>query len=175
MAFNVQNDTGTVTDANAYVTVQEFREYWASRGVSFSETDTDLQALIVKATQYIDFRFTYKAAKLEGRDQTTQFPRYALYDKEGYLTEGVPLEIKEACSEYAKAENEISVTGNSSNSEPTLTGKTETVGPISRSYQYVENTSVDSSSENFSVVQVADNILKRSGFVLDVGGLPIRG
>lgn len=175
MAFTVQDDTGSIDGANAYVTVQEFKDYWADRGVSFTETDGELQALIIKASQYIDIRFEYKGTRLEGRDQTTQFPRSLLYDKEGNLTEGVPQEVKEACHEYAKAENEIAVTGNSSNSSGVVTGKTETVGPISRTYQYAQNSGLASSSQSFSVIQVADNILIRSGFVSNRGGLPYRG
>ena len=55
MAFSVQNDLGTVTDANAYITVAEFHAYWTDRNVDTSAmTDPVVQGRIVEATQYID-------------------------------------------------------------------------------------------------------------------------
>jgi hypothetical protein len=82
MAFNVQNDDGTVVDANAYIDVATFKAYHDSRGNDYSAySDTLIQKAIVRATDFVDTRFTYKGVKLntdpENAPQFTQWPRRA--------------------------------------------------------------------------------------------------
>lgn len=57
MAFKVENGSGVVK-ANAYGTVQGFRDYHVDRGVDVSGlSDSHIQSLLVKATDYIDTRW----------------------------------------------------------------------------------------------------------------------
>lgn len=67
MAFVVEDDTG-VKSANAYVSVQEFKDYHADRGNALSGGSGDQQKAIVKATDYIDKRFgaRFKGQKAYG-------------------------------------------------------------------------------------------------------------
>lgn len=105
MALIVQNDTGTIDDANSYVDGVFYVDYWLTRGVtipySTAEEVASVDTSLIQATSYIDTSNIYCGEKLNGRDQTTAFPRSPLYDNGGYEVEGVPREIKEAQCEYA--------------------------------------------------------------------------
>lgn len=169
MAFNVQNDTGTVTDANAYITVQEYRDYWVDKNVDTSgQTDDVVQGLIVEATQYIDQRYEYCGSPLAGRDQTTQFPRNCIYDRFCNPVEGVPREVKQACSEYAYGGSTTSLSNTYTASEQSVKKEKDKVDVLESEVEY--NGSKANSSV-WNVYQIADNILTNSGFVCQAYGL----
>jgi hypothetical protein len=56
MAFTVEDGTG-IKSANAYVTVQELKDYHADRGNTVTGGAGDQQKALVKATDYLDKRF----------------------------------------------------------------------------------------------------------------------
>lgn len=95
MALIVQDDTGTVVDANGYISVAFFKAYHTDRGIAAvvdSEySDTEIEAAIVQATDYIDTSRNYKFTPLTD-EQTTEFPREEL---------GFPVQLQKACAEYA--------------------------------------------------------------------------
>jgi hypothetical protein len=168
MAFNVQNDEGTVTDANAYITIAEYRAYWTDRNVDTSATlDTAVEGLIVEATQYIDERYEYCSCPLEGRDQTTQFPRYDLYDRFCNQVEGVPREVKAACAEYAYKSTSTSLSNTYSASEQGVKKEHDKVDVLETTREY---TGSKGDANVWNVYQIADNILTNSGFVCEVWG-----
>lgn len=75
MAFRQQNADGTVENANAYVSAQQIREYWADRGVDLTaQSDEALEVASIKATDFLDARFSWVGYKLY-RLQGTQWPR----------------------------------------------------------------------------------------------------
>ena len=102
MALIVQNDAGTVVDANAYIQIAFADSYFADRGniVWGNLTSVQKEQAIIKATDYIDNRFVY-AGKLLNSNQTTSFPRGDLIDRSGYKVVGIPLKVKKASAEYA--------------------------------------------------------------------------
>jgi len=105
MTLVIQDDTGLISDANSYATVVELEAYWLSRNSDISAlTDAVKEAALIKAWEYTDYAFDFVGNRLNGRTQTTQFPREYLYDCEGNLVEGIPYEIKNAQMEYAKRE-----------------------------------------------------------------------
>lgn len=139
MAFTVQNDQGTVAGANAYVTVAEFKAYHTDRGNSWSTaTDTAIEQGIVKATDYLDYRFRY-VGNLLNIDQTTEWPRVGAFNRSRFLVAGIPDEIKQACSEYAlrALSAELNPDPERDASGRTVQSKSEAVGPISESVTYV--------------------------------------
>jgi hypothetical protein len=169
MAFSVQNDTGTVTDANAYISVNEFKTYWGNKAVDISAlTDPEIEGLIVAATQYIDQRYKYKGTPLAGRDQTTEFPRADLYDNYANVVEGVPREVKDACSEYALESNTTDLSNTITATEQGLKREMSKIDVIEEEKEYIGR-SVSSSTWN--VYQIADNILLNSGFVIQFYGV----
>ena len=163
MAMLVQDDSGAVVGANAYISVPEMKDYWSTRGNDLtSYTDDKLAVAIVLATDYLDARFTFVGIKLRGRDQSTQWPRSSVWDRDRFYVNGIPPEVKEATAEYALRALTLDL-----NPDPVMdeTGvaiqsKSETVGPISESVTYV-------SGAIFTMPRypAADQRLIRAGFV----------
>jgi len=103
MAFVVQDPDAPLEDANAYIEVQEFKDYHADRGTVYTAEDTDIETAIVRATDYIDARWTFAGSR-EDADQSTECPRSGVYDPDtSWEVNGYPDELKEACAEYALA------------------------------------------------------------------------
>lgn len=133
MAFIVEDGTGLDT-ATSYVSVDDFKSYWTDRAVDYSaKTDAEIQASLIKATQYIDnnFRFIgYKASY----SQALEFPRYLAYTREGYLIDGIPNKLVYAVNEATA----IDLAGTSlfSSTEQGISEKTENVGPVKTNYKY---------------------------------------
>lgn len=100
MAFVVQDPDAPKSDANGYITVAEFKSYHDDRGNGYTATDTEIEQAIVRATDYIDARWTF-AGNREDADQSTECPRSGVYDHRGHSLDGYPDELKEACAEYA--------------------------------------------------------------------------
>jgi hypothetical protein len=64
MALILQNSTGTVSGANAYLTVAAFKAYHDSRGNDYAgKTDDQIAAAIVRGTDFIDTRFSFRGIK----------------------------------------------------------------------------------------------------------------
>lgn len=103
MAFVVQDPDTPKTDANAYMSVAEFKSYHDDRGNGYTATDTEIEQAIVRATDYIDSRWTFAGSR-EDADQSTECPRSGVYDPDtSWEVDGYPEELKEACAEYALA------------------------------------------------------------------------
>lgn len=104
MAFMVETGDG-LTDANAYVDVNEFRLYHKTRGNSISAyTSAEIRDAIVKASDYIDRRWRDRfkgQTKGAQNQQRMQFPRVNAFYRDGTNILGVPREIKEATFEFA--------------------------------------------------------------------------
>jgi hypothetical protein len=169
MALAVQNDSGTVAGANSYVTLAEFKAYHDDRGNSYAAySDAQMTSACIRATDYIDGRFRYKGYRVNGTSQTTQWPRYNVVVDEVETVEGIPLEIKEACSEYALRALVAPLSP-----DPGLTGQIKKThvkaGPVEEDITYN-----DTSSATLPVYPVADNKLRTAGLVI-TGGRTVRG
>jgi len=99
MALVVQDDTGTETDANSYISVAYFDTYWTDRGNTDAVAleDAAVEVLLIKATDYIE---TVYYGNWQGEryndTQNTEFPR--TIDSENV---GIPTRLKKACAELA--------------------------------------------------------------------------
>ena len=101
--FTVEDGTG-LADANAYITPTEMREYFNDRGVTFTETDDELQLVIVEATDYVEIRFysNFRGSPEFPETQALSFPRTGIYGKNGVELATIPTVLKNAIAEYAK-------------------------------------------------------------------------
>lgn len=71
-----------IDGANAYISVQQFKNYCASRGYSYgTPTQTQIQQAIVQATDYLDQKYKYKGVKL------LEIMGYSLYDANSVFVE----------------------------------------------------------------------------------------
>lgn len=106
MAFVVEDGTGTVLTANSYTSVAEFKAYFDDRGFAYSPTYTDsqIEKALVQSTDYIDLMFDsrFRGERLvQDPEQPLSFPRYNLFLRK-VAVEGIPADLKNAASEYAK-------------------------------------------------------------------------
>lgn len=102
MAFTIEDGTGQ-SQANAYITEQEYRDHHADRGVDVTgDAQVDVEAAIVKATDYVDKRFGLRfRGWRRSNGQALQWPRLDAYDNADFALIGVPVLLKRAIAEYA--------------------------------------------------------------------------
>lgn len=172
MGLTVQDNNGSVAGANAYITVQQFKDYHADRGADTSAFDDEaIEAAIVRATDYLDQRFLFVGERRYGREQTTEWPRTSAWDRDRRYINDIPVEVKEACAEYAiralsqvlNPDPERDATGRPIHS------KAQSVGPISESVTFVGGAVFQ-----MPKYPAADQKLVRAGLVRS-GGTLLRG
>jgi len=132
MALIVQNDLGTVANANGYITNAFFKSYFADRGVDNEWSDAEIDAAIVVASDWADNRATYAGRVLEVT-QTTVLPRY------GAWYTGIPLNFKKAIAELALRQLRKRDAEQSLSDDPVIdnvASKREKVGPIEEETVY---------------------------------------
>ena len=108
MAFIVEDGTGRA-DSTAFISVDYLTEYQADRGVDIGTFDAeDVEAAIVRATEYLSEAFKWKGYKLNSRndrdgEQSLEWPRQNVYDEHGFYVDddSVPREIKQATAHLA--------------------------------------------------------------------------
>jgi len=136
MPFVVQDDTGLIADANAYISVQYFKDYHIDRsngivdpatGVDF--TDSKIQGAIVVATDYINAKPCFVTGSLTDT-QTTIFP----LDN----GQGIPKSVKNATAEYALAQlfGGIELSAGFEVLNRWITSERSKVGPIEEEITY---------------------------------------
>lgn len=171
MAFLVQDDNGSVANANAYITVEFFKSYHQDRGnvIPGSPTDPDLERAIVRATDYLDQRFAFVGRRLRN-DQTTEWPRISAYDRDRYLVNGIPPQVKEATAQYAlrALSAELNPDPARDSTGAKIQSKSQEVGPIAQSITYVSGAVFE-----MPTYPAADSLLRRSGLTVS-GGLVLR-
>ena len=172
MGLTVQDNNGSVAGANAYITVQQFKNYHADRGADTSAFDDEaIEAAIIRATDYLDQRFNFVGKKRLGRDQTTEWPRSDAWDRDRYYINDIPPEVKEACAEYAMRAlaAELNPDPERNASGVAVLSKSEAVGPISESVTFVGGAVFQ-----MPKYPAADQKLVRAGLVRS-GGTLLRG
>ena len=107
MAFIVENGT-VVANANAYITTAFFTDYHNDRGRgAVSEFSTnEKQSAIIRATDYIEGRFSlkFKGHRTNPTGQSLSWPRRDVFDEDDYLlvhSNEIPKELMNATAEYA--------------------------------------------------------------------------
>jgi hypothetical protein len=169
VTLNVQNDDGTTANANSLLSKTAFEAYCELHGYSLSgKTADQINIALIVACDYLNIRFRYKGERRRGRDQTTEFPRSNLWDKDRFYVTVIPQEAKDAQAEYAfralsgtlLADPEVSASG------AVVQSKTETVGPISESVTYVGG-----AAYSMPRYPLADQKLLKAGFVMTGGTL----
>lgn len=104
MAIIVEDGTGLST-ANAFIIIADADIYFSIAGNSTwgSAEDEPKQQAIIKATRYMEKRFSNRWRGLVmSSTQALSWPRNYVYDELGKeLSDQVPVEIANACAEYA--------------------------------------------------------------------------
>lgn len=157
MAFVVETGTG-LANSNAYTSVSAFKSYHDDRGNSYSGyTDSQIEKAIVCASDYLDIRFTFIGYR-RNVSQSMEWPRYQAFYRDGRLANGVPVEIAEACAEYALRALAAPLAPDpvADTSGRMVISETNQVGPISTSKQF----SRDGSPAMFKPYPTVDSRLR---------------
>jgi hypothetical protein len=158
MAFVVEDGTG-ISNANAYITVAYFRAYFTDRGVDLSAlTDDQVQAYIVRATDFVEKRFGQRyAGTRKTLVQSLGMPRTGIIlDGVTISPDAVPAMFQMGIAEYAKRASiyaelspdspvPFSREGTSGSPVPAagvVTEESKKVGPIEKSVKYADPTTL---------------------------------
>lgn len=180
MAFVFTVDDGTgLTGSNSYVSVSDTDDYHTGRGntswTDGSVTDASKQHALVRATDYVDKRFSrrYRGWK-SGTAQALQWPRTDAEDDAGYLWSGIPTKLKHAVAEYAlralnlhelspdplspvPAQSHLVGTTRDLSASGEVSSKTEKIGPIEETTEYRDlSTSITAAGLNTKSSLVSD-------------------
>lgn len=135
----IQDDDGTVTNANTYITEADADTYFDDRDNSTwdAATSADKITALINAWQYMDTSFTYLGCRLTA-EQNTEWPRSNVYSPCGcYLIEGIPTRITYAQCEYAvRALSGPLVPDITYDSNKMITKLKQKVGPIETDTSY---------------------------------------
>lgn len=174
MAFVVQDDTGTVADANAYIPVAFFNSYWTDRNPDAlsdgSWDDPTVQTAIIISSGYVDMRWKFRGSQL-AEDQTTEFPRKNLYDQSGTEVEGIPLKFKQSVAEYCLRylqNGSLAPDPTTDETGAQVIEQTNVLGPITETIKYSEKISLST----FKSYPTADALVR--GFIRTGQGRVIR-
>ena len=104
MVFKAE-DGSAFTDSNSYITVAFADTHHADRNNTIWIDDidpTEKQAVLIRATDYIDKRFGRKfRGERKTRGQALEWPRTSAFDDDGFIFPDLPLQLQKATAEYA--------------------------------------------------------------------------
>lgn len=144
MAFTVEDGTG-IDGANSYSSTANSDTYHTDRNnTSWLQLTTPAkQAALIKATDYIDQRFTFIGTK-ESESQGLAWPRFNALDKDGYYRSSeVPEEVLKAVSEYAllASVESLYITPSYNTTGLDVKKTKDVVGPIETEIEYATDSS----------------------------------
>ncbi len=186
ITLRIQNDSGTVENANSYIDEQWFKDYCEESGYDIAAEfgavvaegepaaldDELVKVHLVRAKKHMDIAHTYKG-EAASRDGSSAFPRIDLTDRSGYLVTGIALPMQNAQAEFAwlskTLPDGLNPTPTRDASGAQVTQISERVGPISESRSFAMGGSYIKPT-----YPVPDGILKAAGYVM-TGGQIIRG
>lgn len=138
----VVEDGSVVADANALISVADADQIMENYGNS-SAWSGSLQAekemAIREATRYLNFHYVWDGYKVNV-DQTTQWPRYEVYDEDFNLIDSdiVPRQIKEACAYLALKVIDGDTLLEDFDNESKVKKTKDVVGPLTEEREYTD-------------------------------------
>lgn len=137
MAFVLQNDNGTVADANAYLSVAAFKLYHKDRGTIIEDGTGTIEDAIVEATDYLDSMYRFVGER-QSITQRTQWPRIGAEDRNHDIRGDIPHEIEDACADLAfiALTSTLNPTPTRDATGQRVTDKSTKVGPIEKRTKY---------------------------------------
>lgn len=102
MTLIVEDGTG-LTNSESWISVLYFITHHNNRGNVFTATTAQIEAVLRKATEYMEARWSNVWVGIRHSPlQALSWPRDgAFYPDDGRIAQGVPVEVKRACAEYA--------------------------------------------------------------------------
>jgi hypothetical protein len=161
MAFVIEDGSG-LPNANSYGSFAGYVAFWTDRGAVPAEDQDVIEAALIKATDYLGIRFTWKGEKLTAA-QALDWPRACAYGMPtadypcGIPLEGVPHEVVRATYEYAKRALAAPLAPDPTRDATgqTVVSSRKKVGPIE-----VETAFTGGGAATFKPYPAADNLLR---------------
>lgn len=156
VSFQLEDGTG-LADSNSYGSFAGYVAYWLDRGVTVTDTQTVVEAALVKATDYLGLRFRWRGYRLLPMTQALDWPRCGVYTLDGVYIEGLPVELVKATYEYGfrAVSGDLMPDPTVDASGVTVVSSKDKVGPIE-----VERTFSGSASSTFRPWPAADRLLR---------------
>jgi len=124
-------DGSIVEDANSLVTIQEYRDYFMLIGEIITETDQEIEALLIKGMRYIDGYYSDKIiGQIVYMSQSLIFPRYDCYYYGRYYSEDIH-------PNWKKAQMEAGILTKTYNLSPTIE-KNVRITKVRKKAKYLE-------------------------------------
>lgn len=132
IVINVE-DGSNVPNANAYISVAEFRTYCEDRGIELPVDNDEVAAMLIKSTDYLETFACQYLGKPTYPTQSLQWPRTGVeFHCEPFPDNAIPKTLKTAQSQLAIAVSQgIDLQPNISAADYVVE---ETVGPITTKY-----------------------------------------
>lgn len=172
MPVIVQDETGLIANANSYIATTFLDTWLTSIGITTSYTEDQKNAAVITATRYIDSIYEFAGTKVNDDEdvfvQTTEFPRET--DTED---SGIRLWLQRATAEYAKfilVNGAESLWNNVSTDDMGISRLKEKVADLEIDTSY----SGSSSGQAVASVPIADNLIRKSGWLANSSGVITR-
>lgn len=146
MAMIVETGTG-VAGANSYTTLAFVQAYFDDRGGNTAwdalATDADQEYILIKATDYIEKRFSEKWVG-DKNDNTNElsWPRHNVYDRHHrilYSNTEIPPELQKAVAEYAVRAITAALIADPSTQGLEVEESEKKIGPIEKREKFMKN------------------------------------
>lgn len=161
MAITVE-DGSTVTDANSYVSLADFRAYASVRGVSLPVDDAEAEAILIKAMDYLESFADRFIGERVNRDQALSWPRSDV-TIEGFswsVTE-IPRQVRNAQLALGIEINDGNDPFNPPDALPVVREKVDAI-----EVQYANPTRVQKVSATSPSQTIINTLLEHSGLTL---------
>lgn len=150
----IVEDGSVVADANALVSVADALQIIENFGASTDwagASEAEKQMAIREATRFLNINYVWAGYKTDS-DQTCQWPRYSVYDEDGYAidTDIVPEKVKEACTYLALKAIEGDTLIEDFENESKVKKTKDVVGPLTEEREYVVG---ESPEKTYSIVE----------------------
>lgn len=167
MAFIVEDATG-LTDAESYISVDDFKAYHKNRGNSITLGGTEIEQKLRLAAEYIDIRWgKYVPGLPIAEDQALRFPTdYFITDPAS-----LPKALIRANAEYGffAFSNDLFIDNNRTNG-PGIKLLKEKVGPIETETEW-SGSGAGAVGAKYPIVTKADALMRQITIGSDQGGV----
>lgn len=138
--FTVE-DGSVVASANALVSIADADQINLNLENSadwIAATQAEKEAAIRRATRFLNINYVWGGYKVD-EDQTTQWPRYEMFDEDGYDIDAdvVPERVKEACAYFALRVIDGDTLLEDLENESKVKKTKDKIGPLTEEREYV--------------------------------------
>lgn len=142
---------------DSYVSLDEADAYFSARNAPdawMAATAAQKEEALRYATRFIDSSFEF-LGYLQDTDQALKWPRYSIYDDDGRVYEGTPVEVKEATFELGRSHLNDAPLNQPAISKAPPGIASVTAGPVSVEFsgRYASSSDISSPAADYAYVR----------------------